>query len=171
MISQAAVTPQHETLLLKNSTHTILVSQLPTAPISSIKRDLLKALASRGISELPLGTPVPSVEEIEKVQLGLAIDRKDLTKGFKLLRESPLIDGEEGKGKGKAKAVPKSKNSLTNDTVIGAGLRDGDVIAFRFKISDEKSVDGEDFDMMGDLDDDQERTWNVILPSFADEEE
>ena len=104
------------------------------------------------------------------------VDRKDYRKGFKLLRdpEDALagLDGEEvaGKGKGKGRAtVMTGKKSAPNDTISGAGLKDGDVLAFRFRTSPKVEVKDEEGDVMEGLEDEGEGNWDVVWPSYEDE--
>lgn len=143
-----------------------------------MKQDLLAALSSRNVKEIA-SMPVPSAEEIDRVEFGLAVDRKDYKKGFRLLREKDLlgVDDEDlaGGRRGKGKAGRKT-GSVVNNTVAGAGLKEGDVIAFRFKTVEEvekqqMKEDGEDEDMLDGLDAEDEGSWNVVFPSYDEDEE
>ena len=83
-------------------------------------------------------------------------------------RASAQTDGWKGKGE-----------TVANNTVVGAGLRDGDVLAFRFRTEygTEKPARGEegedeDDDMLenGVGDEEEEGEWDVVWPTYEDEE-
>ena len=80
----------------------------------------------------------------------MPLDKNDMGKGWVNL-EIPEFDEAEVKGKG------VKKGSVLNQSPLGAGLKDGAVLAFKFQKEDTT-------DEM-DLDDD----WDVVMPSYEDE--
>ena len=75
----------------------------------------------------------------------MPIDKNDFDKGFIPLKIPEVEDGDDNaKGKG------VKKGSVFNESFLGAGVKDGAVLAFKF---DER--------------DDEE--WDVIMPSYEDE--
>ena len=70
----------------------------------------------------------------------------------------PEQDGEGAGGDGagkvkKDKGIAVRKGSILNESPLGAGLRDGDVLAFRWRKEDEDEVE-----------------WDVVIPNFDDED-
>ena len=86
----------------------------------------------------------------EDVILGVPKDKNDLDKGWQDLR-IPETDDEDNDVH-KSKKV--KRDSVINSSPLGAGLKDGAMIAFRFKTSGEDDV-GEGFD--------------VVIPTYEDE--
>lgn len=97
--------------------------------------------------------PLPS--DPDEVILGVPVDKNDLSKGWVGL-DIPEMDGEDGFGGKKSKA---GKNSVLNSSPLGAGLKDGAALAFRFR-DHAKTEDEVD---MGDS------SWDVILPNYEEE--
>jgi len=104
-----------------------------------------------GLSDLK-GEPIPS--DPEEVQLAVPIERTDLTKGWVALEIPEEELDEEGEKKRKA---GKTRRSVINESPIGAGLRDGATLAFRFR----GESGGEE---------DEEVEWDVVIPSYDYEE-
>jgi len=138
---------QHWTLSFKCHKSTILLLAQQSQSFTSIKQDLLDAIKATGLSDIN-GNPIPS--QPEDIVLGVPIDGNDISKGWVNL-EIPEFDEEAG-----AKGV--KKGSVLNQSPLGAGLKDGAMLAFKFK-------DGEAQDEM-DLDD----HWDVVIPSYEDED-
>ena len=80
----------------------------------------------------------------------MPIDKYDLYRGWIDL-EIPDLDDEGGKS--------KKKTNVLNETPMGAGLKDGSTLAFKFR--KERSED-DDLDM-----DDGE--WDVMVPSYDED--
>lgn len=98
------------------------------------------------------GEPVPSDSAL--IEFGVPVDRSDLEKGWKLLQTDR---GET------AKATSGKKSS--SDTILAAGLDNGHLVAFRFrKAGDVPESDEVDADL-------NDPGWDVVIPSFDDEEE
>jgi hypothetical protein len=94
------------------------------------------------------GEPVPSDPTL--IEFGVPVDRSDLEKGWNLLQ----TDGAKGK-------------KPSSGTILAAGLASGNLVAFRFrKPGDVPASDEVDGDI--ELND---PGWDVVIPSFDDEEE
>ncbi|KAF2440035.1 hypothetical protein P171DRAFT_435857 [Karstenula rhodostoma CBS 690.94] len=159
------------TLRLKSHKTTVLLHVDPLQTFTTIKEQLYKALEETGLRDSdsePISLP-PSPSDIE---LGRPSSINDPHRGFQLgeWEYSPLEeeDAEDLKGKGKAKAgCPKKSGAVGADSVKdcpkGAGLRDGAVLAFRWKgnrseeDADLERADGRKVDM-----------WGVKLASYED---
>ncbi|RMD42967.1 hypothetical protein DV735_g2146, partial [Chaetothyriales sp. CBS 134920] len=82
------LTASHRTILLKHARSTVVLGVLPSARLAEIKRDLLAALASRGITAFPGSSPaIPLPDDPGALEFGVLVDRKDASRGWKLLRE------------------------------------------------------------------------------------
>lgn len=93
--------------------------------------------------------------------LGVPVDKNDISKGWIGL-DIPEFDDEGENAAGK-KRVGK-KDSVLNGSPLGAGLRDGAMLAFRFR-------DGEDEEMKEDEVDMEDEKWDVVIPTFEDDDE
>lgn len=153
-------TPEHITLLLKNHKQTVLLSVKLDTPFPEIKSLLLAALKGRDITSID-ETPIP--DEPEDVEFGVLRNRKNPAEGWVPLdiKEMEVSDAKAGKRK------VGGKKSVMNESPAGAGLGDGSMLAFRFRAKPEEQ-DPEDEDDEMEIEDDPR--WNVILPSYDDEE-
>ena len=86
--------------------------------------------------------------------LAVPIDKNDLSRGW-VGMDIPDLDGDGGIGGKKS----NGKNSVLNGSPLGAGLKDGAVLAFKFRDAAEMKDEL-------DLEDDH---WDVVLPSFEEE--
>lgn len=126
----------------------------PTQTFTSIKQELLEAIRATGRKDIN-GHILPM--DPEDVLLGVPIDKNKPERGWVNLRIPEVKD--EGDGK-KSKGV--QKDSVFNSSPSGAGLKDGAMIAFKFK-SGEHEKAGDEEDGMSDYE------WDVILPTEYDE--
>ena len=133
------------TLRFKKHRTTILLLVAPSQSFSSIKQDLLEAIKATGVTDIN-GEDIPS--DPETIVLGLPADKNDISKGWVPLK---IPEVEEGGAKGKG----VKKNSVLNENPLGAGLKDGALLAFKFR-------EGSDADGMDD-------TWDVIMPKYEDD--
>lgn len=108
---------------------------------TSIKQDLLEAILSTGLSELN-GHPLPS--DPDDVILGVPIDKNDSDKGWVKIRIPEAKEDEEGGHKSKK----VKRDSVVNSSPLGAGLKDGSMVAFRFKTDEEDDLTEEGFDVV-----------------------
>jgi len=171
-LSELAQPPSADTitLLLKCHKSTTLLSVLPTTPFEEIKVLLVAALQSRGVTTLPnSASPLP--KDADDLEFGVLKDKKDASKGWVLLeiREQEVTGSKGGKKK------VGGKDSILNQNPVGAGLNDGAWIAYRLKVpSKDIQADSEiledangtpEIDIMADV------GWDVVMPTFDDEDE
>lgn len=134
----------------------LLVSHVQT--IASVKETLLHALKARDIKEIN-GEPVP--DSTSKIELGVPIDRNDLAEGWKKLE----VPAQGTKDADKTRIVG-GKKSVLNLTIQGAGIRDSQSIAFRFRDAAEDDKEKDQLELQ--LDD---PGWDVIVPEYDSDEE
>lgn len=139
--------PKQWTLRFKQSKTTILVLCQPSQPFNSVKQDLLEAIQATGSKDFN-GEGIPS--DPEDVILGLPVDKNNLDKGWVNL-EIQGMENEDKKGKG------AQNGSVFNESPLGAGLKDGDMLAFKFRNRVDDNAMDEDF------------KWDVLIPSYEDE--
>ena len=160
----------HITLLLKHHKSTTLLSVSPSQNFSEIKSLLLSALKSRNITSLPASkssaTSLPS--DSDDLEFGILADRKDPSKGWISL-ESAASAKNSKKVPGRTKVTPGA------DSPEAAGLGDGSMVAYRIRKSTKgkeraKSVDSDAENGDVDIEMDDDPGWDVILPSFEDED-
>ena len=84
----------------------------------------------------------------EAVVFGIQVDKHDPNKGWLPLK---IPENEDGNPKGKG----IKKDSVLNESPLGAGLKDSQMLAFKFQDSGEQR----------DADDD----WDVVMPSYEDD--
>ena len=137
------------TLRFKQHKTTVLLFAQQSQSLDLIKRDLLDAIRARGIEDIN-GNALPS--DPEDIEFGVPRDKYDISKGWVPLKIPEVEDGDK---KGKGKGV--KKDSVLNGSPLGAGLKDGAMLAFRFTKG--PAEDGMDVD----------DEWDVIIPSYDDE--
>ncbi|KAF7592711.1 hypothetical protein BBP40_012542 [Aspergillus hancockii] len=151
--------PLSWTLFFKKHKTSVLLMLPPSETITTTQATLLRALQSRGLTEIN-GDPIP--EDPSEIELGVPVDRNDPGKGWtKLELEAPQFNEDEApkRGGGKKTAAPLSLQA--------AELRNGQGIAFRFRKRIERTPEG---DELSDLEL-EDPGWDVIVPSLDDEEE
>ncbi len=148
---KAAVKPNPQQLTLRFKCHktTILLLVAPHDSLTSIKAQLLEAMKVTHIPEVG-GQPLPT--NPNDVLLGVPINKNEPSAGWTDLEIPQVEDDTRKKG-------PK-KSGVLNASPAGAGLKDGSVLAFKFR------SEAPDADELG-MGDNQ---WDVIMPSFDDEE-
>jgi hypothetical protein len=150
---QAKADSRATTLLFKKHKTTVLLSLQPHEPLTAVKEKLLEAFKSRNMTEVN-GEPIPS--ESALIEFGVPVDRSDLEKGWNLLQ----TDGADA-------AKTTAGKRASSGTILAAGLASGHLVAFRFrKPGDVPASDEVDADI--ELND---PGWDVVIPSFDDEEE
>ncbi len=142
---QPSKTSGHGELTLRFKQHktTILLLVPQSQPFTTIKQDLLEAINATGINNIS-GNPIPS--DPEAIVFGLLVDKNDISKGW-----VPLKIPEVEEGDTKSKGV--KKGTVLNESPLGAGLKDGALLAFKFRERGEEKDD----------------EWDVIMPSYDDE--
>jgi hypothetical protein len=175
---------------LNRTTVVLHIDALQT--LASIRSELLEALRATHPDAifkgtLRDGTPVsyPLPANPEDIALAKQADPHDPNAGWEAIGDDAgegLIFDEDvkgkGKGKGRASAAPSRKSASSakdvNDCPQGAGLKDGSIVAFRFRLAEEKArrqrlIDGElDVDEiardgMGD-----DADWDVVMPTMEE---
>ena len=137
------------TLRFKQHKTTILLFVQQSQTFDSIKRDLLNAINATGVQTIN-GNALPV--NPEDIEFGVPRDKNDPGKGWVALKIPEFEDGD-AKGKG------VKKGSILNQSPLGAGLKDGAMLAFKFT----KRVDEDEMDT--------DAEWDVIIPSYDDEAE
>ncbi|KAK6003554.1 hypothetical protein QM012_009325 [Aureobasidium pullulans] len=174
-------TPDVWTIKFKNARTTVVLYIYQLQTLSSIKVELLHALKAANPSGQLNGATLPdSPDDIEFAKL--CDPSNPGTSGWQSIEtDAPVEDFDadlfgsgdvtpKAKGKGKAKA----KSAGHKDCLLGAGLKDNGIVAFRFK--GQKTVSrpvGDDVDEGLGLDLEDEVAsdadgWNVELPKFED---
>jgi len=176
---------------LNRTTVVLHIDALQT--LASVRSELLSALQAThpdGIFRGTLhdGTPVeyPLPASAEDIAVAKQADINDPNAGWEAIGddlEEGLIFDEDvsGKGKGKASTVaarPTKKNAAAskgvNDNPQGAGLRDGGVVAFRFRLPEEKArrqrlIEGNlDVDEIAKEGMGDDTAWDVIMPTLEE---
>lgn len=98
---------------------------------------------------------------------GVPVDRNDVAKGWVPLEIPEGMEDEEmSRGNGKKKG---KKAGILNDSPAGAGLKDGGMVAFRFRREREREGEKDD----GDEEMLEEEGFDVVMPvyEYADEVE
>ncbi|KAK1067216.1 hypothetical protein LTR74_006584 [Friedmanniomyces endolithicus] len=176
-----AIRPKSSTWILRFKHHrtTILLHVDPLQEFTSIRAELLKAIRQT----CPFGTlnghAIP--EDAGELLLARPVDSNDLSLGWKALgREAGEGAEQEPKGKGKApvamansgKKVVKGKPT---DCPQAVGLRDGDMVAFRFR-SEAGVVQNNQGEDSGVNEDGETlvgaggvlEKWDVVVPTLED---
>ena len=142
------------TLRLKQHKTTILLFVEQTQSFTSIKSDLLDALRKCGRSELN-GQSIPT--DPEDVILGVPVDKNEIAKGWVGLEISAMENGDDLEDTNRG----RRKDTVLNGSPLGAGLKDGSMLAFKFR--------GEDAETNGDGSEMDDGSWDVIIPSYEEE--
>ena len=125
----------------------------PSQSFTSIKSDLLEAIKHAGLTSLN-GQDLPI--DPENVVFGVPRDRNDVSKGWVGIDIPLEVDDAVGQ-----KRKLGGKKSVLNTSPLGAGLKDGAMIAFKFRKeggrTDEEGTDLEDDD------------WDVMMPSYDED--
>lgn len=107
-----------------------------TQSFDSIKEELLSSIKATGITSIN-GATLPS--DASEIVLGVPVEKNDPKQGWVNLE----IEGADVNGK------TSKKGSVLNENPMGAGLKDGALLAFRFAT--------------------EQNTWDIITPSYDDE--
>ncbi|KAJ5327098.1 hypothetical protein MYU51_008370 [Penicillium brevicompactum] len=153
---QAKPDSRAATLFFKKHKTTVLLMLQTHETLESAKDNLLQALKSRSLNDIN-GDPVP--DDSFDIELGVPVDRADLEKGWRSLEADDLVLDEES-----APKKNKGKSKKQAPTLLEAGITDGNSIAFRFhKYNEAQNGDRMDLDA-------EDPGWDVIVPSYADDE-
>ncbi|KAJ5774301.1 hypothetical protein N7457_009197 [Penicillium paradoxum] len=146
------------TLLFKKHKTTVLLMLQSHESLELTKEKLLEALKMRGLNDIN-GDPIP--DDSFDIEFGEPVDRADFEKGWKRLQaDTPGQDQEDASKKNKGKGKNESVSLLE------AGIENGHPIAFRFRKPNEDQNASLDMEI-----DDEDPGWDVIMPSYEDEDE
>ena len=140
----------------------------PHESIATAKEQVLKALNARGLKDIN-GDPVSS--DPSDIELGVPVDKNDLDKGWTRLQADEPAFGEE-----KSSSTRRNTNRGGGSSVSlqAADLKNGQLLAFRFRESKPEKTQGDDKGQP-DLDDIEHEFddpgWDVIVPSLDDYDE
>ncbi|CAK1356996.1 hypothetical protein CB0940_11837 [Cercospora beticola] len=155
-MSKVAPSARTWTLRFKNHTSTILLEVDPLQSLSDVRAELLHALVETSPGGKLNGQEIP--QNAKHIKLGIANDRNDLSKGYSSVVGELEEASDTGKGKGKA-PVGSAKADSLKDCPQGVGMKNGDVVAFKFVgnggIADESTEDIIE-------------EWDVIVPTIED---
>jgi hypothetical protein len=171
--------PTSWTLRLKSQKTTVLLQTNPLHTFGTIKSRLYSVLQETSLKDQN-GNRIPLPGSPEDIQLGKPANINDPRDGFvpgeweaNGLQEDDEAPNPKGKGKGK----PKDTEELATPSNIkncpkGANLRDGSVLAFRWRgqgmesaWEEEDVEDDEDLVMVGG---EGKSLWGVKIASFED---
>lgn len=159
-------TPQSLTLRLKHGRTTILLHTNPLTTFPAIKSALHTALTQTSLTSPTTRLPLTLPSSPSEYQFGVPVSASETARGFRLAPwEERDEDGEEedAKGKGKGKAAKKGDGlAEARNCPKGQGLRDGAVLAFRWR------GDGTGWEEREDEGEAEGDMWGVQLPSFED---
>lgn len=165
--------PRTWTLKFKHHKTTIVLHVDPLQTFTSIKAELLKAISDSHSSRSLNGSAIP--KNPNEILLAKPLEPNDLSLGWQqiiLSNEDGDDDGDStGKGKGKAGVVTgraPAKNQL-KECPQGAGLREGSIVAFKFKNDEEMngpSNDGVDDEIAVAEEDMSRQMWDVVVPTM-----
>jgi len=174
--------PRTWTLRFKHHRTAILLHVDPLQKLSSVRAELLKAIQQTSRDGKLNGHDIPSTES--DILLARPKDGVDLSQGWEPLAVDDTFSANDEGGKGKGKAtVTSSSNRSSKDKLLdcpqGAGLREGGVVAFKFRSEQEaqlrdakdEAIDvDEDEKLDGELlkDSSVEETWDVVVPSLEE---
>ena len=164
----------------------------PLQKLPAVRAELLKAIQQTNPSGHLNGQAIP--EDPSEILLARPMDSNNLDLGWEAI-ERDVDDGleealkEDAKGKGKGKAAVGSSASAKKgssakdvaDCPQGVGLRDGGIVAFKFRSEGADAVATRDKDEGIDVDDEEggldgetlvgeerRETWDVVVPTLED---
>lgn len=161
--------PDTWTLRFKNNKTTVVLYADKAQNFASLKTELLHALNATNPDGLLHGNHIPT--SVDAILLGKPIDHNNIEAGWESIdpdasADADLINEDEAAGKGKGKA--KAKSASYKDCPLGSGLRDGGIVAFKFRGAEGAKAEAEDIDEGVGLDEDVKNGFDVILPTFED---
>ena len=162
------------TIRLKLHKSTVLLIADPLAPISHIKTELLRALHARcpGGSIQTASGPTRIPQSENDVLLAKPVDINKASEGWRrmMIAGEDDANGDDGgmdgasdsKAKGRKKSTTTNGDAAAVETPKHAGLKDGSVLAFRFR-GHRRKAEGLGLDV-----DEEGAEWDVVLPSYED---
>lgn len=165
-------TPQTWTLRFKTHKTTLFLHIDKTQTFASIKTELLAALQETQVKPPHNGTlnGVPIPENADDILLARPVDFNDLEAGWESLEdlgdEDIITDEVTPKAKGKGRSSVSNTGGF-RECPLGAGLRDGCVVAFRFRSEDDEVDEDGEMDVTG-KGKGRCGKWDVVVPSYDD---
>ncbi|KAI4766806.1 hypothetical protein E4T52_00750 [Aureobasidium sp. EXF-3400] len=171
-------TPDVWTIKFKNARTTVVLYVYQLQSLESIKVELLHALKITNPSGQLNGATLP--DSADDVEFAKPRDPSNPgASGWQSIGSDAQVDdfdadlfgGDNVTSKAKGKGKAKANSGSHKDSLLGAGLKDNAIVAFRFK--GQKTVSrpvGDDIDEGLGLEDDAPDAdgWNVELPKFED---
>ena len=137
------------TLRFKHHKNTTLLHVDPLQSMTSVKEELLRALKdTHPNGQLSSGVAIPDTPS--DIVLGKAKDIHDLSNG----------GWERVYTNGTSTTDSKQKKASLDDCPKGVGLKDGSVLAYKFK-SEELAMEDEALGL-----EDEDEKWNVVIASY-----
>jgi len=153
--------PQTSTLRLKHHKTTVLLHVDPNSTFTSLKEELLRALKETCLNNSLNDKTLPSTPAA--IVLAKPKDASNPSAGWIRVGASPF---------------QSASSKASEETVKGAGLRDGACLAFKWAADGEESEleqqrrqkedDDEAMVMDGIEDLEEEEDWDVVVPSYED---
>ncbi len=179
-MSTTKPSPNTWTLRFKHNRTTILLHVDPLQKLNGVRSELLKAVQQTHPSGDLYGASIP--EDASDILLARPRDINDLSTGWASIEQRDDASyGENDSVKGKSKAPvtasrkANGKNALT-DCPQGAGLRDGGIVAFKFRGEASRldrdwekiDEDGDEIKLDEDDEDGDKDPWDVIVPTIEE---
>lgn len=184
-----SITPTSKTWTLRFKHHrtTVLLHVDPLQRFSSVRAELLKAVQQTHPDGKLNGHAIP--DNTDDVLLARPADINDLSMGWEAIGqdndEDTFVDDSKSKGKGKAGVGAGTKGRPKKDNVVdcpqGVGLRDGGVVAFKFRSGADATVakdeveesvteneEGERLDSETLVGDAEREQWDVVVPTMEE---
>lgn len=164
--------PTSITLLFKHGTTTTFLSVQPTQTFTSIKSLLLATLTSLNISTFP-GTNIPLPSHFEDLELGITRERhngRDPTKGWVSVDDPDAVTVVTQSRNTKKRGASTNEKGAA-EKPIDLDLKDGNYVAYRLKKDIKDLVNDDDVDETMLDTSPGSMAWNVVVPSFPDDEE
>ncbi|OQO14301.1 hypothetical protein B0A48_01177 [Cryoendolithus antarcticus] len=174
-MAPSTATSQTLTIRLKLHKTTLLLHTEPTSKLSTLPVRLLDTLHETQSSGKLGSYAIP--KDPEDVVLAIPRDPNDASLGWEEVGQP----ARTANGNGKAKAQKSSRGQATSvgQTVADAGIRDGMMLAFRFRtvaekqaadVEDDEDVDVDEIAAKGKIaNGTAEKEWDVVLPDLEDE--
>nr|POE63030.1 hypothetical protein CFP56_03933 [Quercus suber] len=166
MTPSISPSPRTWTLRFKHHRSTIILHVDPLQKFPLVRLELLKAIQQTSQNGQLNNVDIPN--DSNEILLAKLVDNNNLRAGWEQMEreEEDLFNGEDVRGKGKAKASAKSTSRSTmKDCPQGAGLRDGSIVAFKFK--SESQAEGQDT-LDGESLVGEPEVWDVVAPSMEE---
>lgn len=164
-IAMVAAAPPTWTIRLKYHKTTVIVDAKPVESLEAVRSELLRALReTHKTNEIETAAgPINIPTDASEIQIAKPNDIHDHSKGWARLRideEEEEWDMPDELGDMKNGNKRKRANEVVR-TLKEAGLKDGAILAFRFKTKEPQIDEGLGLD-------EAEEQWDVVIPSYDD---